>query len=286
MYVFGGSKSVGLAWDVSKALKADVGKTAVKTFPDGEKHVMVNSNVSGSECILIQSVKSNDDLVELMLMIDCLKDLGAHQVHTVMPYLAYMRQDKVFSHGEALSAKTILKVFDELSDSVTTINCHFLNEGGDAVYNNIGFRNLNAIPDIVDYFGKKLGNPFFVAPDKGSLAFAKTAAHQLDCEFDHLSKTRLSGSEVEIEMKDMNVKGLDVVILDDIISTGGTIVESAKVVRKGRPASINVGCVHGLFLNGIEIFKGSVDCLVATDSIENPVSKVSCMDAIVEEFKR
>ena len=139
---------------------------------------------------------------------------------------------------------------------------------------------------VVEYFGTKLKNPLFIAPDKGSVGFAKSAAEQLGCDFDHLTKTRISGSEVKVDMKELSVKGHDVVILDDIISTGGTIVESAKVVRKGAPGSINVGCVHGLFMNGVDIFKGSVDRLIATDSIDNPVSKVSCAQAIAIDIKR
>ncbi len=286
MFVFGGTNSTGLAWDVSKGIKADNGKTEIKSFPDGEKYVKVLSHVSGSECAVVQSVRSNDDFVELILLLDALRDQGALQVHAIVPYLAYMRQDKIFSDGEAFSAKTILRVLSEVSDSLATINCHFLTDGGEAVFQHVNFMNLDAIPSIVEYMGKKVSNPIFIAPDKGSLGFAKTGAVQLNCEFDHLSKTRMSGSEVEMELKDLDVKGLDVILLDDIISTGGTIIESTKVISHGRPASINVGCVHGLFLSGIESFKGSVNRLIATNTLDNPVSKVSVSDIIAQELLR
>jgi len=286
MLVFGGSRSTGLAWDIAKAMKAETGKTEIKSFPDGEKYVKILSGAKGSECAVVQSVRSNDDLVELMLLLDTLRDMGATQVHAVMPYLAYMRQDRIFSEGEALSAKTVLKILDEISDSLSTVNCHFLSDGGEAVFNHIRLMNIDAIPSLARYIGTKVKNPIFVAPDKGSLGFAKAGAEILDCEFDHLSKTRHSGSEVSIEMKDLYVKGHDVIVLDDIISTGGTIVESAKVIRKGRPASINVGCVHGLFLSGIDQFKGTCDRLVSTNSMDNPVSKVSIADIIAKDLLR
>ncbi|MBU0762202.1 MAG: ribose-phosphate diphosphokinase [Candidatus Altiarchaeota archaeon] len=286
MLVFGGTRSASLSWNVAKSMKAEVGKSEIKAFPDGEKYVRINSAVKGRECTVVQSIRSNDDFVELLLMLDTLRDLGANQVHAVMPYLAYMRQDKRFHVGEALSAKTILKLLYEVSDSITTINCHFLNEGGEAVYNHIRFMNLDAMPILLGYVGSKVENPFLIAPDKGSLSFAKAAASQLDCEFDHLSKTRLSGSEVRIDMKDLDVGGKDVLILDDIISTGGTIVEAAKLIRKGHPSSINVACVHGLFLNGIEHFKGEVDRLTSTDTLDNPVSKVSVGDLIGQSILR
>lgn len=286
MLVFGGTYSMGLAWTVAKSLDAQVGKSEVKTFPDGETYVKIASNVAGKECTVIQSVKTNDHLVELLLMLDALRDLGATQVNAVMPYLGYMRQDKRFSEGESLSAKTVLKTIDEVSDSITTINCHFLNSPGEAVYNNIRFMNLDAMPLLADHICKKVDKPAVIAPDKGSVGYAKCVADHLDCEFDHLTKKRISGHEVAVECKDMEISGHDVLILDDIISTGGTIVESVKVIRRCGPASINVGCVHGLFIKGIDSFKGVVDRLVATDTVENPVSKVSVAELIADDLRR
>lgn len=285
MLIFGGTQSTGLAWSVAKHLKAENGKSEVKIFPDGEKYVRLNSKIEGEECAVIQTVRSNDDFVELLLMLDALRDFRAHQVHAIVPYLAYMRQDKRFNDGEALSAKTILKLIDEVSDNIMLFNCHFLNCPMEAVFHHIRFQNLCSMHKVVDYLGSKVSNPIFIAPDKGSIGFAKEGAQQLGCEFDHLKKTRLSGEDVEIEMKNLDVKGHDVIILDDIISTGGTIVESAKVIKHGHPKSINVGCIHGLFLKGIEQFKGTVDRLVSTDTVENPVSKVSVADIIAERLR-
>jgi ribose-phosphate pyrophosphokinase len=286
MLVFGGTRSAGLAWAVAKSLNCEVGKSELKTFPDGEKHVKILQKVAGQECAVIQSVRTNDDLAELMLLLDALRDQGATQVHSVTPYLAYMRQDKIFAEGEALSAKTILKVLEELSDSLTLVNCHFLNSGGEAVYNHIRFMNLDAIPLLVDHLRDKVQKPVVIAPDKGSMGYAKAAAHALDCDFNHLSKKRISGSEVTIKPKELPVKDHDVIILDDIISTGGTIVEAVKVIRGWHPRSISVGCVHGLFLKGVEPFHGAADRLISTDTIDNPVSKVSVADLIASDLKR
>ncbi|MCX6694824.1 MAG: phosphoribosyltransferase family protein, partial [Candidatus Altiarchaeota archaeon] len=114
----------------------------------------------------------------------------------------------------------------------------------------------------------------------------KEAAKQLNCEFDHLQKTRLSGSEVVITEKKLDVKGMDVIMLDDIISTGGTIAEAAKLIKSWKPASVNVGCVHGLFLKGIEMFQGAADRIVATNTLDNPVSRVSVAGVIARHLKR
>jgi len=286
MLIFGGTRSAALAWDVAKAAKGEVGKSEVRRFPDGETYVRVRSEVKRRECAYVQSVRSNDDLVEALLTIDALKDAGAHQVHAVMPYLAYMRQDKRFNPGEALSAKTALKLLHEVADSVTLVNCHFLNAGGEAVYHGISFMNIDAIPLLARSIAEKVKRPLVIAPDKGSLCYAKDAAGILGCEFNHLSKKRLSGTEVVIKSKELDVKGCDVIILDDIISTGGTIVEAVKVIRGWHPESVSVGCVHGLFLSGVESFQGVADRLVATNTLDNPVAKVSVAGLIADELRR
>ncbi len=286
MLVFGGSRSAGLAWDVAKSLGCETGKSEVRKFPDGESYVKLASKVSGAECAVVQSVRSNDDLVELLLMLDAIRDGNATQVHAIMPYLAYMRQDKRFTPGEALSAKTVLNLIHELADSVTTVNCHFLSAGGRAVYHHVGFMNLDAMPLLARHIGGKADNPMFIAPDKGSVGYAKAAAQVLDCEFNNLQKKRLSGTEVVMKPKELDVKGRDVIILDDIISTGGTIIEAVKIIRGWHPKSISVGCVHGLFLSGVEPFSVGVDRLVSTNTLENPAAKVSVAGLIAQELRR
>ena len=286
MLIFGGSRSAGLAWSVAKELKTEASKCEIKTFPDGEKYVKIAEKVRGTECAVVQSVRTNDDFVELILMLDALRDHGATQVHAVVPYMAYMRQDKRFTEGEALSAKTVLNIIHELSDSLSIVNCHFLNAGGEAYYHHINFQNLDAIPLIAREIGDKVKSPMLIAPDKGSLGYAKEAAQTLDCGFNHLSKKRISGTEVTIKDKTLDVKGMDVIILDDIISTGGTIVEAVRVIRGWHPQSISIGCVHGLFLKGTDAFKGIADRLTATDTLDNPVAKVTVAGLIADDLKR
>lgn len=285
MIVFGASDTTGLAWEVSKQLDCPLGKVESKEFPDGELYLKILSKVEGKSCAIIKSTRTSDDLVYTLLLADALRDNGALSVHAVAPYLMYMRQDKRFTEGEALSAKTILKLLDEVDDDVTTVNCHFLSEGGKKMFEGTWIRNLDAMPLMVDHFKPKLRNPIVIAPDKGSLGYAKKAAQQLDCEFNHLTKKRISGKDVIVKDKKLDVKGMDVLILDDIISTGGTIVEASRVIRGWKPASINVGCVHGLLLNGVEQFQGVVDRLVATNTLASPATKVSVAGLIADDLK-
>ena len=286
MLIFSGSRSTSLAWEVARNLGTQLSKSEITAFPDGELYVRIDSKVRGKECAVIQSTRTNQDLVELLISLDAIRDNGANQVHAVIPYMGYMRQDKVFKEGEALTAKTVLKLINEVADSITTVNCHFLDGSGEAYYNHVHFNNLDAIPLIAEYFRAKTQKPIFIAPDKGSMSYAKEAAKQLNCDFDHLQKTRLSGAEVVIKDKKLDVKGMDVIMLDDIISTGGTILEAAKVVRGWRPASVSVGCIHGLFLKGADMFQGVVEKLIATNTLDNPASKVSVAGLVAKHLKR
>ncbi|MDD5112017.1 MAG: ribose-phosphate diphosphokinase [Candidatus Altiarchaeota archaeon] len=286
MIVFGGSNSVSLAWDVSKDIGAQLGKSEVKKFPDGEAYLRILSDVRNQDCAVIQSVRTNDHLVELLLFLDALRDQGAREVVAVLPYLAYSRQDKVFASGEALSAKTILKIIEELSSRIVTVNTHFMRGFGEGSFHRVRFTNLDAIPLLTSYLRPRMSHPMVIAPDAGSLGMAKYAAELMGCEFDHIKKKRISGSEVIIETKPLAVKGMDVLILDDIISTGGTIVKVADFVGEWKPKSINVACVHALFTNGLDIFRGKLDRIIATNTVESPISRVNVGPLIARELKR
>ena len=286
MIIFAGSESISLTGKVAKKINVELGRIEIKRFPDNEFYVRVLSNIKGKNCVVIQSTPRHDNLIELFIILDALQDFEAKNTSVILPYLTYARQDKRFKNGEALSAKTILKILDSFSDLIVTINCHFFDKEGEFEYHGIKIRNLDAFPDLARYFGARLSNPVVIAPDKGSEKYAEKAAEILKCDFDYLSKKRISGTEVQIDIKKLDVKGKDVLILDDIISTGGTILEAAKIVRKQGARSVNVGCVHGIFSKGLKMFDGVVDELVCTDTIPKKVSKVSVSRLLADAIKK
>lgn len=321
--IFGGSNSSDLAGKVAKHGNFIPGEIIIKQFPDSEIYIRILSDVKNKECAVIQSMQNNDNLIELLIILDALNDFGAGKITAVIPYLGYARQDKRFKKGEAMSSRTILKLIGSFADEIITVNCHFLNEAGtfnvgdyfkstslffeknirSDNYDNIDFnkkiketednpdnqeiilKNIDAFPVLAEYFKNKFNkNLVVIAPDKGALHYARRAAGIIGCEFDFLEKTRLSGDTVKIEPKNLDIKDKDVLILDDMISTGGTIVESAKVIKKHRAKTINVGCVHGIFSKGTEMFEGVVDELVCTNTLNTDVSKVDISEAIAKEF--
>ncbi len=280
MIVFSGSSCASLGRRIAEGKGLRIGEAKIDRFPDGETYLRLVSSVAGEECVLVQSTLGNDSLVELLLFLDMLRDQGAAKVHVVVPYFGYARQDKNFNSGEALSAKTVLKLLCQLSDSITTVNCHFLGREGVFKFHDMDIKNLDAFPLLAKYFKAELKKPILIAPDKGSLEYAKNASEIIGCDFDFLQKKRLSGEKVEIQTKELSVKGKDALILDDMISTGGTIIEAAKLLKSQGASSVSVGCVHGVFSQGAEKVISAVDRLICTDTIERDISKVSVAQLI------
>ncbi len=287
MILFSGSSCVSLGRKVAAGLGARLGEAKIDRFPDGEIYLRALTPVKGEECVLVQSTLGNGNLVELILFMDLLRDRGASKIHAVVPYLGYARQDKSFNEGEALSAKTVLKVLHEFPDTLTTVNCHFLDKEGSFQFHGIELTNIDAFPLLAAYFKDRLKNPVLIAPDKGSLHYAKHAAEAIGCEFDFLQKKRLTSEKVLIETKKLSVAGKDALILDDMISTGGTIIEAARLLKSQGAASVSVGCVHGVFSHGVEGVKSAVDSLVCTDTIDRGgISAVSVAGLIAKSLQR
>jgi len=187
--------------------------------------------------------------------------------------------------GESLSAKTILKIIDSLSDSIITVNCHFLKADGEFDFHGVKIRNIDAFPELANYFKDNVDNPFLIAPDKGSLDLVKNAAEIMGCEFDSLIKERVSGEEVKTEAKELDVNGKDVIILDDMISTGNTIINAAELIKSQHANSVSAGCVHGVFSQGLDKLKAATDGIVCADTIQSKVSKVSVAKLIAEKLE-
>ena len=247
MIIFSGSKSILLTKKVVRETNIDIGEREIREFPDSEIYVRILSDVHNETCILIQSITDNSAMIETFLFLDALRDLGAERIHAILPYLAYSRQDKRFERGEALSAKTVLNIIDDLSDSITVINSHFLNNEGVYNFHGVEINNLDAFPLLVEYFKNGFNNAIIIAPDEGVKGYVSNAAKLFGCEFDYLEKKRIDSNNVEIKPKNVDVNGKDVVILDDMISTGGTMIEASKSLKSMGARTINIGCVCLLY---------------------------------------
>ncbi|WP_290902723.1 ribose-phosphate diphosphokinase [Ferroglobus sp.] len=241
-----------------------------RRFPDGELYVRVKE--VPNECVVVQSINSNDDLVYLILILDALEN---SDVTLVVPYMGYARQDKRFLDGEAVSIRAVAKILESYAERIYTVNIH--SKDAESWFRKL--ENLDAMPLIGERYKDK--DVVMIAPDKGSLERVKVAAKYAGCDYDYLEKKRVDAETVEIFPKNLEVEGRDVVIIDDIVSTGGTIVEAVKSLEV---KSVEVACVHAVLAGNAlnRIYSAGVRKLMATDTVEKAVSEITVSPLISE----
>lgn len=250
----------------------EIADVTYRRFPDGEIYVRVEGC---DECAVIGSVNSNDDLVTLILTLDALENPTV-----VVPYMGYARQDKAFNAGEAVSIRAIARILEEKAEKVVTVNIH----SEDAASHFKKLRNLDAMQTIGKHFMES--DVIMISPDRGSVGRVKVAAETANCEWDYLEKTRIDATTVEISPKNLDVEGKDVVIVDDIISTGGTVVEASKRLYELGAKTVSAVCVHAVLADfaAIKLFKAGIRDIISTDTIECAFSRISVAHLIASEI--
>jgi len=255
---------------VAAGLGAEVVDVRFSRFPDGEHYLQAGT--VDEEMVIVGSVTTSDAFVQLLLLIDACE--GSENT-LVVPYMGYARQDKRFNPGEPLSARVVAAALSRGISRVLTVNIH---EEGVLSHFRIPAKNVSLASDIGRHLtGMDLNLPIILAPDEGAAHFAGQVATACHWEWDYLKKTRLSGEEVRMEPKHLGVSGCDVVIVDDIISTGGTIATAASMLRQQGARRVYAACVHGVFTGGafMHLIGGGVQDVFCTDTVERACSRVS-----------
>ncbi len=250
-----------------------------KVFPDGESYVRIEGSVKNEDVAIVQTTCKPQDtnLVQLAFMANAAKRNGAKTVTAVVPYLAYARQDKMFLEGENVSIETVATMLKAAGiDRLVTVNIH-----AEDTLSKFPFpaKTVSAIPLLADHFVKRgFKEAFALAPDKGAFYIAEQAKAILGGECGNLQKQRdrYTGQTTQ-SAQHLDVKGKVVIIFDDIISTGGTIVGAAKILREQGAAKVFAACVHGLLIGDAEkrILDAGVEEIVSTDTVPSQNSKVS-----------
>ncbi len=280
--VVGGSASLPLARALARELSVPLVDVSFEKhpggFPDGERYVRLLGAVAGEHVVLVQTTHPDSMVVEYFLLADAIRDAGASRLTAVIPYFGYGRQDKRFSDGEAVSAKTLAKHIAIDADDLLTMTVH--NPDILAMFP-IRAREVSGVPAIGRYL-KAVGVDLVLGPDDGALRLAKEAAAIAGTPYDYLDKERLDSYTVRVKPKELNVKGKSVAIVDDVISTGGTIATAARELKSQGATRVLATCVHGLFVGRAEENLKVCDEVVATDTIVSPHTKVS----VAPEFAR
>jgi ribose-phosphate pyrophosphokinase len=284
-----GPASTALAEKIAELTGYEKVPVTYKTFPDGENYIRLEGNVQDEHVVIVQTTCAPQDsrLMQLAFMAAAAKRSKARKVTAIVPYLAYARQDKIFLQGEGISVENVAQMLKASGvDALVTLNIH-----AESTLSKFPFpaKNLSAIPLLAEYFVQKgCKKAFALAPDKGAMYIAEQAQSVLGGEAGHLEKQRdrYTGQTSQTG-KGLNVKGKSVIIFDDIISTGGTIVGAAKILREIGAAHVYTACVHGLLVGDAEkrILEAGVEEIVGTDSVPSHVSKVSLAPLIAKALK-
>jgi len=285
-----GPASTELGKLVASQLRAREVSVEFKRFPDGEFRIRLEGDVQGEDVIIVQTTgpPQNENVVQLFLLADTAKDLGAKTVTAVVPYFAYARQDKRFRSGECFSAKTIVTLLRTCGvNRILTVNSH-----NPALLKTLAMpiEDLSAIGLLAEYFRSQgFEKAFSLSMGKKGLETAAEAGKVLGGSYDYIPTQRdaVSGN-VTIEKKPVPVKGKVAIVFDDIVSSGGTMMKTVAWVKEQGAKHIYAACVHPLLTEDVKqkILQSGADDIVGTDTVANRISRVSIAPLIVRALKK
>ncbi len=270
--IFAGSASEAFAKEVCKYLDVPLAKADIKRFSDGEISVQVSESVRGRDVFIIQSTgaPSNDNLMELLIMTDALRRSSANSITAVIPYFGYARQDRKAAPRVPISAKLVANLYQTAGiDRLVTIDLHagqiqgFFDIPVDNLYGSIIFQQYIE--------GKNLANPIIASPDIGGVARARYFAEKLGLEMVIVDKRREKANVAEVMNIIGDVEGKDVIMIDDMVDTAGTMVKGAAAL-KAKGANSVMACATHAVLSGKayeNLDKGELDELIVTNSLES-----------------
>jgi ribose-phosphate pyrophosphokinase len=268
--IFAGNSNPALASDVCKYLGIPVGGAKIDIFPDGEKIIRIEDDVRGRDCFVIQSTCKpvDENLVELLIFLDCLKRASASRVTAVIPYFGYARQDRKDEGRVPITAKLVANLITIAgADRVLAIDLHAKQLQG---FFDIPVDHLTGELVLSKHFrDMKINNLTVVSPDVGNIKIAAEYAAHLGGELAIVHKKRVSGSKVEANEMIGDVEGRNVLMCDDIIATAGTVCSAANLLKERGAEKIYVGATHGVFAAQAfeRLEQAPIDKVVVTNTI-------------------
>ena len=284
--IIGGSSSEDLAKKIAKRLSGRYLKSELRIFPDGESKITVNGKPRNGRIIVVQSTYPpvDSNLIRALSLVSIARKYSA-QVYAVIPYAGYARQDKEFLPGEAVTMSVVANMFKAAGASkVIAVDIHSkmaLN------HFRIPATNVSAVSELVKYFKKlKLKDPLVVSPDLGGIERARNFANLFGTKFIALKKYRdRKTGKVEIRSKNQKqVIGRDLILVDDMISTGGSIVKAAEFLKKQKCRNVYAACTHALLIGDAEkrIRRAGVSRIVSTNTIPGKTAVVDVSPIVVK----
>ena len=276
---------------VAKRIGAKSVRFEKRIFPDGEVCPRLLSTPSADEAIIINRMTlpmdPNGYLLETLLLAKNLIGHGIKNVDVVMPYFVYGRQDKVFRPGEPSSAKFILDLFEKTGvRRFYTVTSHAQRHKEMLDLSEMPAYNINGLVSIAEYLKKKkFKNPIFIGPDQGSEFFAKTVSSILGYKHDLFYKTRNRETGKITMSSNIDLRGKEVILVDDMMSSGGTMINAVNIAKKNGAKEVYVYVVHLVSDKGIKNITPHVKEFLCTDTINSKISRISVVDELAEKLK-
>jgi len=274
--IFSGTANLQLSEEIATYLEMPLSKATINRFSDGEINIQIAQSVRGKDVFIIQptSAPANSNLMELLIMTDALKRSSAKSITAVVPYYGYARQDRKAAPRVPISAKLVANLMESAGITrVVTVDLHASQIQG---FFDIPVDNLYGAILFMDYIkSKKFANPVIASPDIGGVARARYFASKLGLEMVIVDKRREKANESEVMNVIGNVEGKDVILIDDMIDTAGTMVKGASALKKLGASSVMACCTHPVLSGPAfdRIENGDLDELVVANTI--PISRES-----------
>ncbi len=295
MKIFCGSAHRELAERICAGINVPLGDATVSTFPDGETFVKINDNIRGRDVFLVQPTcpPTNQNLMELLIMVDAARRASAARITAVIPFFGYARQDRKDQPRVPITAKLVANLLTAAGvDRVLTMDLHAQQVAG---FFDIPVDHLFAAPVLIRYLrSKKITNPVVVSPDVGGLKMASAYSQALNASLAIVAKRRKSPTEIEALNVIGEVEGRDVILVDDLTETAGTLCSAAKILKERGAASIIAGVSHAVLSDlAIErLNKSSIAELITTNSVPVrsgdgfPITTLCVAELLGEGIKR
>ena len=298
MKILSGTSNPRLSNQISKQLKLKLINTNIKRFADGEIYIEINENIRGNSVFVIQSTSTpaNDNLMELLLCIDALRRSSAKNITAVIPYFGYARQDRKVAPRTSISAKVVANLITNAGASrVVTVDLH---AGQIQGFFDMPVDNLFTTPLFAKYIKKKLNNKklICVSPDVGGVQRTRGLATRIKADLAIIDKRRPAPGKSQVMNVIGNVNGKTCIIIDDIIDSGGTIVNAAEALINRGAKEVHVYITHGVFSGESvnKIKKSRIKKLIITDTIDNSdkikkaknIEVLSISNLLAEAIKR
>ena len=273
MKIISGTAHPQLAKDIAKVMGLPLCDATVNTFPDGESFVQIKESIRGADAFIVQPTcpPTNHNLMELLVMVDAVRRASASRITAVLPFYGYARQDRKDKPRVPITSKLVANLLTAAGvDRVLTMDLHAAQIQG---FFDIPVDHLHSVPVLIKHlkanYVKDMNNLVVVSPDIGGVKNAKSYATILGTELAIVAKQRISATEVDAHAVIGNVQGKDVLMVDDMTESGGTLCAAAKILKEHGAARIFAGVSHGVLTDAARerLANSSIECLLTSDSV-------------------